>query len=58
MDTVCEDEEDEEHSLEGREGGIGRDYDGGSWTRCEDGGDEVGEEGCHGGCGKTEFRSG
>ena len=55
MDTVCEDKEDEEHNLEGREGGIGCDDDRGSRARCEDRGDEVGEEGRHGGCGKTEL---
>lgn len=57
MDAVCEDEEDEEHDLEGREGGVGCNYYRWGWARCEDGGDEVGEEGCHDGDGKEQFRS-
>ncbi len=57
MDTVCEDQEDKEHNLESCEGSIGCDYDGGGWTRCKDGGDEVGEEGSHGESGKTQSRA-
>ena len=48
MDAVCENEEHKEHNLESGEGCIGRDYNRGSGTRCEDRRDEVGEEGCHG----------
>ena len=58
MDAVCEDKENEEHHLERCEGGIGCNYDRGGWARRENGGDEVREEGCHGGSGKTQFRSG
>ena len=58
MDTVCENKENKEHSLEGRKGSVGCDYDGRGWAGCEDGGDKVGEEGRHGGCEKMQFRSG
>ena len=53
MYAVCEDKEHKEHNLESGEGAIGCNYDGRGCARCEDGGDKIGEEGCHGGCGKT-----
>lgn len=52
MDAVCGDEEGEEEELEGGEGGVGGDEEGGRGARLEDGEPEVFDKGCdcgHGG---------